>query len=125
MGCAADEFKASIGPLRGKPPVEEAIALFKANPLRWFRDARGPYRWGQDLTNGRVWHTEDIGIYVGEQPIGYVERFSVTKETRTARIGHIAVAKGLEPVLSRVGEISGDVFRLANKNTTGNGVENG
>ena len=96
MGCAAEEFKASIGPLRGKPPVEEAIALFKANPLRWFRDARGPYRWCQDLTNGRVWHTEDIGIYVGERPIGYVERFSITKETRTARIGHIAVAKGLE-----------------------------
>lgn len=40
-GCAVEEFKASIGPLRGKPSVDEAVALFRANPLRWFRDARG------------------------------------------------------------------------------------
>lgn len=96
IGCATEEFKTSIGPLRGMLSDDEAIALFKANPLRWFRDARGPYLWCQQLTNGRVYQTDDIGIYVGDRPIGYIERFSVTKDTRTARIGHIAVSKGLE-----------------------------
>lgn len=96
LGCALGEFNASIGPLRGEQPYDEAIELFKANPLRWFRDAQGPYAWCRQLTNGIIYDARDIGIYVGDRAIGFVEGISVNNQTKVARIRHIAVAKGLE-----------------------------
>ena len=98
LRIAAAEFKASHALLSQQRhyPLEKAVALFRANPLRWFHEHQGPYVWPDQLINDAFCTPSDIGIYVGSHPIGYVEGICVDVPMRVARIRHIAVAKGLE-----------------------------
>jgi hypothetical protein len=92
------EFEVSTGTLcrRHRLSDAEAVKLFKANPLRWLRTPNGPYTWSAQLMNGIYYSPTDIGIYVGDRAIGYVEGLLVDNRTKTARVRHIAVSKGLE-----------------------------
>lgn len=98
LRCALADVKVSTGPLcrRRRLSDEEAVKLFKANPMRWLRTPNGPYTWSTQLMNGIYYSPTDIGIYVGDRAIGYVEGILVDDRTKTARVRHIAVSKGLE-----------------------------
>ena len=96
--CGWREFKLNACLLcrRRRITDDEAVELFIANPMRWFRAHNGPYIWSDILINDTFYSTADIGIYVGRRAIGYVEGIMVDNVSKTARIRHIAVSKGLE-----------------------------
>ncbi len=98
LTAAVREFTLLVGPWlkRRQFTNAEAVALFKENPLRWFRNPAGPYTWTSRLINNERYHPADISIYVGDMAIGFVEGIVVFHTTKTATVRHIAVSKGLE-----------------------------
>jgi ribosomal protein S18 acetylase RimI-like enzyme len=86
--------------------VDEAIALFKANPIAWFTCHQEPYRWPERRNNtaGFAASLPNVGVLVRGHHIADMERATI--EGATARIQHVGVAseltgRGIGPVLLR------------------------
>lgn len=73
---------------------DEAIALFKEDPSKYFMARGEPLRWEvPNPHNQRPLFPDDMRVVVGERTLGYVQR--VKCRGTTATIGHIAVEKSL------------------------------
>ena len=98
LRIAAAEFQSSHALLSQQRdyPLEKAVALFRANPLRWFHGNPGQDVWPDEIINDAFCTPPNIQIHVGSHIIGWVEGIHIDVPRRIARIRHLAVAEGLE-----------------------------
>ena len=88
--------------------VEEALHLFKSNPIKYFKG------YGQNTNNEIYDWPEELGCYldniyikVNNIPIGYIHKISISSDAKTVSIGHFAIdsqmptAKGIGKMIAK------------------------
>lgn len=85
----------ALGGLRGLS-TQQALALFRKDPLRWFCNHGRPHVWPQVADGQVLIYPLDVTIAVGGVTIGWIERITVDIAQKVARVQHIAVSKDLE-----------------------------